>query len=533
MLAMPTIAMTTVSGSSRTSVVLVTVLLIGGCASGTTITASSAPVAPVGITAEELRRDLFDFADDSMRGREAATPDGVRAAAFVAQRLASLGLEPGGDSGFFQRVPLTRTAVSAETRVVVTTGAGAARALRVGPEVVPVTSLGAGLPLPRRFADAELIFVQYGITNKKLERDDYAGLDVRGKIVVMAMGAPPNADSLQREMYGGPNGIAGRFQRVMGLSPAAIVLVFTGKVQEMYGALASQFLHGVVPRDTSPVLSEDERRLPPVVFASEAAASVLIPAGWPARAGAQFAPGTRMSLKVVSTRTQVNDYNVVGVVRGDDAAMARSFVAVGAHLDHDGIRSGQAGDSVANGADDDGSGTVAGLAIARAVVQSARTRRSWLFVFHAAEEKGLLGSAYFTAHPTVPMDSIVAQLNADMIGRNGDDSLYVVGPAAAPGKQSVVLGGIVDSVNAAMARPFRFDRSFDSPTHPEQIYSRSDHYHYAKLGVPIIFFTSGLHPDYHQVSDSPEKIGYAKLARASTLIWQVGVAVANRLTRPR
>ncbi|HET7564522.1 MAG TPA: M28 family peptidase, partial [Gemmatimonadaceae bacterium] len=105
---------------------------------------------------------------------------------------------------------------------------------------------------------------------------------------------------------------------------------------------------------------------------------------------------------------------------------------------------------------------------------------------------------------------------------------FIVGPRAAPNGQSRLLGAIVDSVNAASPHPFYFDRSWDSPTHPEQIYYRSDHYNYAKHGIPIVFFTSGLHADYHRVTDEPQKIDYDKLARVTELIWRVGVAVGER-----
>jgi Zn-dependent M28 family amino/carboxypeptidase len=154
-----------------------------------------------------------------------------------------------------------------------------------------------------------------------------------------------------------------------------------------------------------------------------------------------------------------------------------------------------------------------------------------LFVWHTGEEEGLFGSEHFTAHPPVPLDSIVAQLNADMIGRNAPDSLYLVGPVAAPKGQSRLLGALVDSVNAALPRPFRINREWDSPTHPEQIYYRSDHFNYARRGVPIVFFTSGLHDDYHRVSDEADKIDYDKLARVDLLLLGVGRAVGERETR--
>src|SRR5664279_5072473 len=158
--------------------------------------------------------------------------------------------------------------------------------------------------------------------------------------------------------------------------------------------------------------------------------------------------------------------------RGGDAALRGTYVAFGAHLDHIGIQPPEDGDSIANGADDDGTGSVALLAIARAAVaQRPPPRRSMLFVWHTGEELGLFGSEWFTSHPTVPIDSIVAQLNADMIGRNSRNSLYLVGPYAAPNHQSAVLGAIADSVNRSLKDPFTIDREWDSPTHPCLLYT--------------------------------------------------------------
>jgi Zn-dependent M28 family amino/carboxypeptidase len=240
-------------------------------------------------------------------------------------------------------------------------------------------------------------------------------------------------------------------------------------------------------------------------------------------------------------------YNVVGIVRGADTHLNKTYVAYGAHYDHVGIQHGMSPDSIANGADDDGSGSVTLLAIAKSLM-AGRPRRSALFVWHIGEEKGLLGSAYFTDHPTVPIDSIVAQLNADMIGRNGGtdatfdsrvsgraaaNKLFVVGPNAAPNGQSRVLGAILDSVNARQMQPMQLDHEWDSTTHPEKIYERSDHYNYAKKGIPILFFTTGLHEDYHKVSDEVQKIDFDKMARIGSLLLELGTTVGNRSARPR
>jgi Zn-dependent M28 family amino/carboxypeptidase len=133
----------------------------------------------------------------------------------------------------------------------------------------------------------------------------------------------------------------------------------------------------------------------------------------------------------------------------------------------------------------------------------------------------------------VPIDSIVAMLNADMLGRNSREQLIIVGPSATPDRRSARLGAIVDSVNAALPSPFTFDRSWDSFSHPEQIYQRSDHFNYAKLGIPIAFFTSGLHPEYHDVDDVADRIDYEKLRRAAVLMLGVARAVGNSEGRPR
>jgi Zn-dependent M28 family amino/carboxypeptidase len=221
----------------------------------------------------------------------------------------------------------------------------------------------------------------------------------------------------------------------------------------------------------------------------------------------------------------VEAWNVVGVVPGSDPARAGSYVALGAHYDHVGIGVAVNGDSIYNGADDDGSGTAALLEIAErfaSLPQAQRPARSLLFVWHTGEEKGLLGSEAFTENATVPRDSIVAQLNVDMIGRNAPDSLLMVGSR----RRSTAFGTLIETVNARQPRPFRFDYGWDAPDHPEHLYCRSDHYNYARFGIPVAFFTSGLHADYHAPSDEPGTLDYAKLARVTSLIGDVAGELA-------
>lgn len=511
-------------------------ILAVACAPAATTTTSPTPssnVVAAPVTAEELRRDLTVFSADSFRGRETGTPDDLRGARMIAARLQALGVTPAGDSGFYQRVPLTSVSIARSSRVTVTTQTGTTE-LAIGADVVPITTIGVGPQNPKLSADGDLVFASYGVVDAALKRDDYTGLDLTGKVVVVVADAPPGSDSVLIARYSGQNGLAARMQRLMmsPQRPAAIVLVLPGdKGDELFHLAAGSLLRAVSGRDTTSDVSDAERMFPMVMLARVTPGSALLPSDWPTNDKSRVLTGRRMTAVVRIARDHITSYNVVGIVPG--TTNGRTYVALGAHLDHIGVGAPVNGDSIHNGADDDGSGSMALLALARSFAQGPRSARSILFVWHTGEEKGLLGSQHFTNHPTVPIDSIVAQLNADMIGRNHPDTVYIVGPGAAPGGQSKLLGGIVDSVNASMSRPFVFNREWDSPSHPERIYFRSDHYMYAQKRIPIVFFTTGLHADYHKPSDEVSKIDFEKLARIANLMRQTGLAVANRYTRPK
>ena len=494
--------------------------------------ASPTPAAdPMAMGPDELRRDLTIFASNEYLGREAGTPSARLAAAFIVQRLAFLGLEPAGDSGFFQRVPLERQVFLPTTRIAVTVRGEEPRVLGIGSDVLPLLELNPSLPPPKTRADAELVFAGYG-SIPALGRNDLAGLDLGGKAVVIVNGAPANASATQRAELESSAQIGTRLGEVLARRPAAVIILLAGASEEIYDQYLPGVLRAVSLVQERATVPESARPLPMVLIGRVRAGSPLLPAGWPADDRPQVLAGRRLTAQLDLAQERFTGLNVVAIARGSDATLNRTYVAFGAHYDHIGVLPPVNGDSIANGADDDGSGTVALMAVARAF-KAKPARRSALFVWHIAEEKGLLGSEYFTAFPTVPIDSIVAQVNADMIGRNAPDALYIVGPAAAPGGQSRVLGQVVDSVNAALARPFAFNREWDSPTHPEQIYQRSDHYNYAQKGIPVVFFTSGLHEDYHAVSDEVSKIDFDKLARVGELLFRTGQALGNRAVRPR
>jgi hypothetical protein len=248
--------------------------------------------------------------------------------------------------------------------------------------------------------------------------------------------------------------------------------------------------------------------------------------------------------------------NVVGLVRGTDARLRDTYVAIGAHLDHTGYQQfaptgrgggggqlaycpGQtrptprAGDIINNGADDDGSGIVSLMAIAKAFATGRKPKRSVLFVWHSGEEEGLFGSRYMADYPVMPVDRMVAMLNVDMVGRNRCDDLaqantvYIVGSE----RISTELHNANEAANASLPLPLTLNYEYNDIADPESIYTRSDHYSYAFKGVPVIFFTTGLHRDYHYVTDEVERIEFAKMARIAELIHATALRVGN-LERP-
>jgi hypothetical protein len=295
---------------------------------------------------------------------------------------------------------------------------------------------------------------------------------------------------------------------------------------------------------------------PPVITASEKMATAILQGekleyaaikkqmGEGAQ-GESFALGAskQLNFNVAAHVESILTQNVVGILEGADPVLKNEYVAIGAHYDHVGMRQGGDGDRIFNGADDDGSGTVANLTIAHALATSPqRPKRSVIFVWHAGEEKGLWGSEYFTNNPAVPIGQIVTQLNIDMIGRSkkegdtkpankdltGPNAIYVIGSKM----MSTDLGNLSEAVNNSFLK-LEFNYKYDDPNDPERFFYRSDHFNYARKGVPIIFYFDGVHEDYHRPSDSPDKIDYQKMEKVARTVFATMWKLANAPTRPK
>jgi Peptidase family M28 len=504
------------------------------------------------ITAADLMSRLYAFADDSMMGREAGTLGNFKGTSYIAAELARMGLRPAGDSGtFFQTIPLKRRSIDPAS---VFTAGDAQLVAGTDWALVPGLVVGPGA--------AQLVYGgTLGDGSARIEPAQAAGRIVVYRVLPTGMGLIQDGKSFPDERAG---------LVLVGLDPYIRLFSRPGEILEKGPA-------GETPAG----------KLTMVV--STAAADRLFDQPLASLAVGALGKQTRHDIRFRMEPMPYPARNVVAILPGVDPNLRGQYVAIGAHNDHVGfnmrpvdhdsvrifthlVRPGGAEDgqrqatptqqaevntalaawrtahpgtarpdSIFNGADDDGSGSVSVLEIAQQMAAMPRKpRRSVLFVWHVAEEKGLYGSAWFTDHPTVPRDSIVAQLNIDMVGR-GDawdvtgaskegqtlrgspDYLQLVGSR----RLSTELGDLVETVNRDGKHRLQLDYGMDANGHPMNIYCRSDHYEYARYGIPVTFFTTGGHSDYHQVTDEPQYIDYPHMARVAQFIGQVAERIAN------
>lgn len=455
------------------------------------------------ITEADMRARITALAADSMRGRDTPGPELEKAARYIAGQFRRFGLEPGGPGReYLQRYPMTVRRVGAAPRILLAGPRGAAR-LEAGEgfALLPQGPAPDTSPHPVWFAGGDPSRASAGAPRHALW-------------VVPLPSARVGPDVFRR--WGEAAGQAG-----------AAVLVFVVP-DESGGFLRSLARRGAtVTFDTlaspGPVLAALTRSGAEKAFSvADPGYGELTASGHPEPRGLPIQATLRVPMQVDTTSAP----NVLGVLRGSDPRLRDEFVLFTAHMDHLGVGEPVNGDSIYNGADDDASGTSALVEIAEAMSRlDPRPRRSLVFMTVSGEEKGLWGSRWFTEHPTVPLDRIVADLNIDMIGRNWRDTIAAVGLTYSS------LGGTADSV--ARANPHLGLRVVDDLWPNENFFFRSDHYNFARKGIPVLFFFNGTHEDYHRPSDEPQKIDAEKAARVARLIFLTGLAVANADERPR
>jgi Peptidase family M28 len=520
------------------------------------------------IKTADLREWLTYIASDELEGRAVFSAGYGLAAGYVADHLHAWGVRPAGDhGGYLQTVRVLGVKTTSHSTVSVSVN-GETRTFDDGAGVTFPRSMGG----KRRLAVERVEFAGYGVDVPGAGHLDFHGKDVKDAAVVwLGPNGPKDLDqSLYRRLLLGRNRYA-----TEQLGAAASIGPASDDGRRRADRADAAAAGGGQPSGRgrgSPLPAADfttvqrlDAPVPPNLGADDAFFEFLFsrapvtydelkrkaaaqePLPWFRLAGVTIIFNIDADYEIV--RTQLTQ-NVVGIVEGSDPHLKSSYVAFGAHLDHVGyaegevtrgdggahrsgargrVTAGKEDDRIWNGADDDGSGTVAIMALAKAFAAGPRPKRSAIFVWHAGEERGLWGSRYFADYPTVPIDTIVAQLNIDMIGRNRDDNeaesntVYLVGSD----RISTELHAINRAANAALPTPLTLDYDFNDPADLEQLYFRSDHYSYAAKGIPIIFFTTGLHQDYHANTDEVWKIEFDKMTRITQMVYETGLRIAN------
>jgi len=457
------------------------------------------PPALPSISEQALRTDVFTLANAHFRGRSAGTIDELRAAAWTAKRMEEEGFEPAGEDGtYFQFFSLLRTRISPNSSVAIGKRDFALWKDALITQIAPAD------------VNAPLLFI--GDAGKS----DLNTLDIRGKAVAVRV-VPDGINlnvSLPEWRY--PRYVMNKYgNELLQRGAAAILFIADDYGEHSWPYAQSNYQLGTF--DIEGGNSDSPTAKPPIIWLHQSAMD------WIGKEGQVF----NASLQI--ERFTYPSLNILGKIPGTDPQLSKEYVLLSGHTDAHGIRNVINHDSIYYGADDNASVNAAMFAVAKAL-KTSPGKRSALLIIHGAEERGLFGSRYFTAHPLIPLNNIVTVLNGDMIGRNHPDSAAVLG-AQLPHQTSAALTKMAIDANAEGPQ-FQLDTLWDKPDHVEGWFFRSDHLPYARLGIPSLMYTTMLHPDYHTPMDNADNIDYEKLTKMTEWIYRTAWKVVNADQRP-
>ena len=551
----------------RVYAVLISIILFSAACAGTeTATQSEKPVTDTEsllkyqekISADFMRDHLSAFAADSMQGRETGTPGEEMAAEYLASQYRQMGLQPMGDNNtYFQNFKLNATRSDSIVFKLYRSGEKGQKEKLVDQSTASKNSTANFI---RRFAGSdslsgEIVFAGFGVEDTSRNVNHLQESRLAGKWVMVFQELPNVVDG--DTLFDPVIDARARFQSILGRGAAGILLIPSSsskdfetvarQTQSAFGEIGGMSLayrdkgsgsggfgrgyNLVNPKLAAQILDLDsESELSE--YRRDLIANIT-----------DFQPRSlnyTLAHIPYSTKVGINSQNVLAYHEGADPELKEEVVVLTSHYDHVGIgQPDSTGDRIYNGADDDGSGTVGLLNIARALSEAEAEgvvpRRSVLFLNVSAEEKGLLGSRYYSDHPVFPMDKTVANLNTDMIGRvdamhkkkGVEEYAYIIG--------GDIISSQLDSlIEAANRRSGQIELSmrYNDLNDPNQFYRRSDHWHFGRKGVPFAFFFSGIHEDYHRPSDEVHKIRFDKMAKIVRTMYASTIMIANTQNPP-
>ena len=504
--------------------------------------AAPAPFGNVeGITAAQIKDYLEFIASDELEGRDTPSRGLNIAAHYIASHLSRWGLQPGGADGtYFQPFAIKSTKLDPANTWAEING----QRFTCGEDFYPVNYSSITINAP-------VVYVGHGWVHKAKNLNAYEGLEVKDKIMVSASGFPKGMTPKDLTGKMGEDWISNTLYAQKHGAKALIVITSFNALANWSTAYKNVVEKGVVAFEKPGT----NNSLLPVIFASPKFLAALFQGekqtapnivnhayAGEALPGFDFNAAKKVSFTIAAKSETVMTRNIIAKLEGSDPVLKNEYITIGAHYDHVGIGAPVNGDAIYNGADDDGSGTTAVMAIAEAFAKGPRPKRSILFAWHAGEEHGLWGSEYLTDNPPVPINQIITELNIDMIGRAkvaGDPhpankdlpdpgEIFLIGSRM----MSTELGELSERVNKSFLN-LKFNYKYDDPSNPERYFYRSDHFNYARKGVPIIFYMDGNHADYHQPSDSIEKINFQQMEKVARTIFATAWELSNAPARPR
>lgn len=477
-----------------------------------------------GIT--QIKANLEVLASDELEGRETTTHGEKLASVFIASELEKYGVKPFGDNGtYFQNFDLLSSGYDIESKFVLLNNSGTKlEDFKFGDDFI---RSGRGLA-DSSFAKqlTGIVFAGYGLTQSEYNYDDYANIDVKGKTILIFGGEPPRerADNAASTMMRMNSDAKIKLAREKGAIGILIIVDerlknFWSRFKEFGAQPSISFIskETATVEKTLPVFTIGEKFVEKLLEGEKFSYEKLNEMLKAKESFQSFEINKKLQLEIKPFANVVRARNVIGLIEGSDPKLKNEYVVLSAHYDHLGTRGGV----VSNGADDDGSGTVAVLESMRMLSLERKNKRSILAIFNTGEEKGLLGSRYATENGSF-MKDVIADINMDMVGRESLDSLHCIGSY----KLSTEFGDLVKEVNSKTVK-YNLNYKYDDPNDPNRFYSRSDHYNFARKGIPVVFFFDDMRVDYHKPTDDVDKINFEKIFKTAKLSSSIALQVAN------